>query len=253
MNVYPDVDGDSFGDAFAAPTLACPNDIPSGFVIDNTDCEDGIPSIHPGAQEICGNGIDEDCSGTPDDGFGRFNDTFVDDDWAFLANGTDPDGMGPAIAIGCDSFASIQLAIDAVNDGGTVHIASGTYGENLVVDHSLAISGPHAGTCATGTLDRGNEAIIRPAGDAPIGGIVVYVTASDVTIDGVTIDGDNPTLNGGESDNGVNVNADHAVVNGTFDDGAKPFVDIDGLAIRNPMVLNFKDVALHLVNSGGSV
>jgi hypothetical protein len=32
------------------------------------DCRDDNASVHPGAQEICGNGIDDDCNGVPDDG-----------------------------------------------------------------------------------------------------------------------------------------------------------------------------------------
>jgi hypothetical protein len=38
-----------------------------GFAIGDGDCCDTDPLVNPGAFDIAGNGIDEDCSGTPDD------------------------------------------------------------------------------------------------------------------------------------------------------------------------------------------
>jgi hypothetical protein len=32
------------------------------------DCRDDNAEVHPGAAEICGNGIDDDCNGVVDDG-----------------------------------------------------------------------------------------------------------------------------------------------------------------------------------------
>jgi len=54
---YRDHDGDGYGDAGVSAD-AC--DAPPNFVADATDCNDGDPDIHPGADELC-NGIDDDC------------------------------------------------------------------------------------------------------------------------------------------------------------------------------------------------
>ncbi len=57
---YLDHDGDGYGDA-GAPQEAFSR--PDGHVADATDCDDTRADVHPGATEICGNGLDDDCVG----------------------------------------------------------------------------------------------------------------------------------------------------------------------------------------------
>lgn len=59
---YQDADGDNFGDD-AVSLEDCVQ--PSGYVLDNTDCNDADPDIYPGAVEIC-DGKDNNCDGTTD-------------------------------------------------------------------------------------------------------------------------------------------------------------------------------------------
>lgn len=61
---FMDADGDGFG-AAAVTTTACAR--PPGFVADDTDCDDDSQSSHPGAEEICNDGADNDCDGDPGD------------------------------------------------------------------------------------------------------------------------------------------------------------------------------------------
>ena len=62
-NWYADSDGDGFGND-DAETRSC--DAPSGYVSDNSDCDDSNPDVSPAASEIC-NDIDDDCDGAIDD------------------------------------------------------------------------------------------------------------------------------------------------------------------------------------------
>ncbi len=61
VNYYTDADGDGYGSGAAVNLCANPG---AGFVTNNIDCNNNNNAINPGAVEICGNAVDEDCSGT---------------------------------------------------------------------------------------------------------------------------------------------------------------------------------------------
>jgi hypothetical protein len=62
---YVDADGDNYGVAGATVT-ACSQ--PVGYAANTTDCNDANVNINPGAIEICGNTIDDNCNGTSEEG-----------------------------------------------------------------------------------------------------------------------------------------------------------------------------------------
>ncbi|MBK7888980.1 MAG: T9SS type A sorting domain-containing protein [Bacteroidetes bacterium] len=65
---YADNDGDNFGN----PTSSVQDcNQPSGYVADNTDCDDLNIFVYPGAAEQC-NAIDDDCDGQTDEGCSTF-------------------------------------------------------------------------------------------------------------------------------------------------------------------------------------
>ena len=55
---HADSDGDGFGEAAGSPSCDPPG---SGYVLDGTDCDDASDAVHPGAIEVCGDGVDNDC------------------------------------------------------------------------------------------------------------------------------------------------------------------------------------------------
>ena len=61
---YYDADNDSYGLTANSTGGLCTNStLPVGFVASGTDCNDANPNVHPGATDIIGDGIDQDCNG----------------------------------------------------------------------------------------------------------------------------------------------------------------------------------------------
>ena len=65
ITCHPDSDGDTYGDP-ASSTSACA--CAAGWVEDYGDCDDTDASSYPGAAEVYGDLLDQNCDGTPDDG-----------------------------------------------------------------------------------------------------------------------------------------------------------------------------------------
>ncbi len=64
LTYYRDADLDTYGSA-TITIQACSQ--PAGYVTNNIDCDDNNNAVHPGAVEICGNGIDDNCNGLIDE------------------------------------------------------------------------------------------------------------------------------------------------------------------------------------------
>jgi hypothetical protein len=138
---------------------------------------------------------------------------YVDDSWTGTTPGTDPDGAGPATNFGCDSFATIQDGVTAVPAGGTVIVYAGLYRENVTITKALtlngagavsvtlqpAISNPNCGGAGGGSL-------------CPGGSNIILVQANNVTITGMTLDGDNPTLTSGTVVGGADIDARNGII-----------------------------------------
>ncbi len=83
---YADSDGDGYGGA-ATGDHACV--APAGTVGDSDDCDDGDPTVHPDADEVC-NDLDDDCDGRID---GQADSVIGAPTWYDDADG---DGYGDA-------------------------------------------------------------------------------------------------------------------------------------------------------------
>lgn len=130
------------------------------------------------------------------------------------------------------TFCTIQ---DAINDdltlnGHTLTVAAGTYAENVIVNKSLTINGPHFED--DGCDPRvGAEAIVVPATAAISFGEIFHVEASNVTIAGLTINGDNTLISSGfSSTNGADIDAAEGVT--VYETG------INNLTVKNNVFKN---------------
>ena len=86
---------------------------------------------------------------------------------------------------GYDAFDYIQDGIDAVSDGGKVHVAKGRYNEEVTIDKPLTLMGAKAGIDPRGgTWTRGTSVLNPGSGNTGIN-----IEASDVIVQGFEVTG----------------------------------------------------------------
>ena len=146
---YADLDGDGYGDP-GSLLAACSQ--PPLSSTDNTDCDDSMASVHPGAPETWYDGIDQDCDGNDDD--------------------RDEDGWG--IEDDCDEDnPSIHPGATEVWYDGVDQDCSG--GSDYDVDGDGFDSESHHGD----DCDDADAAVYPGAPDTPYDGVIHDCDASD--------------------------------------------------------------------------
>ncbi|HVX12146.1 MAG TPA: DUF4214 domain-containing protein [Pirellulales bacterium] len=84
------------------------------------------------------------------------------------------------------AYATIQAAVNGANPGDTLLADPGTYAENVTINKSIILEGAQHGVDAQ-TRNPVNESVVTGVGNN--GDTPFYITASDVTIDGFTVEG----------------------------------------------------------------
>lgn len=119
-------------------------------------------------------------------------------------------------------YQTIATGITNVLPGGIVNVAAGTYVENPTANKAVSLVGANAGT--SGSATRVPESIVRTNGNQTA---VFTVTASNVTVNGFTIDGDDPGLTGIALASGDDTNSSYAV---------RPTVALSNLTVSNNII-----------------
>lgn len=136
--VYSDVDGDGYGDA-ASKVTSC--DFTPGTVGEGTDCDDLSAEVHPGAEEICNDGIDNDCDAAPGDC--RISGAFVAADAPALIQGSVYGlglGRGVTAAGDVDGDGTGDLLMGTSLDFSQAYLFSGPMSDMTEADATAVLS-----------------------------------------------------------------------------------------------------------------
>lgn len=138
-----------------------------GYTTVDGDCDDSNSSINPGASEICGDSIDNDCDGFVDNGCDSDGDGLTDDEEDAL--GTDPnnpdtdgDGVDDGLEVtnGFDPTDGTDIDADDDGDGLTNGEEVFTYGTDRNdpdTDHDNLSDGDEVNTYGTDPLNRDTD------------------------------------------------------------------------------------------------
>jgi uncharacterized repeat protein (TIGR03803 family) len=115
VTYYRDGDRDGYGNPADNVTSCSP---PTGYVTNSTDCDDTKSSIHPGAVEVCANGIDDNCNGLTDENCGTVPRISINDVTVYESEGV------AVLTISLDRVSTSAISINYATQSGTA-IGSG--------------------------------------------------------------------------------------------------------------------------------
>lgn len=183
LTFFADADGDGHGDE-SAPSVAC--EAPEGTVASFDDCDDSRIDVHPGADEVCGNG-DEDCDLSVDE------PSAVDAQLWFFDGDLDGFGVETSAVLGCSApVGYVQEGADCDDEDAAIHPSTAWFvdadgdgfGGGLAV---VQCEAPVDGTLVGGDCDDAFPEV-NPLGSERCGG-------GDEDCDGLVDDAD-PTVAG---------------------------------------------------------
>lgn len=119
LTLYADNDNDTYGNPNFSITSCTPI---SGYVTDNTDCDDNASYTYPGAPELC-DGVDNNCDGRVDEGCSA-NYLLISE---VLYDSLIPDPSGEWIEIYNPTASAIDLSNYKIGDEETQGGAEGMY------------------------------------------------------------------------------------------------------------------------------
>ncbi|HTP10557.1 MAG TPA: right-handed parallel beta-helix repeat-containing protein, partial [Anaerolineae bacterium] len=147
------------------------------------------------------------------------------------------------------SRGRIQEGADRVATNGMVNVIAGTYTENITLTKALQLLGPNT-NIDPNIAARQPEAVIVPQ----VGGVssnasgqtIINLDAPGITLDGFTLDGDNPALNTGNVFNGADVDVDFGIIN-NYADATLPNLNA---TISHNIIKNINDFGVYLYSNG---
>ncbi len=222
---WRDADGDLYGDD-ADTVQAC--EAPDGYVAaGEVDCDDGDGTVHPGAEELCGDGLDNDCDPQTINPDCELGDRNLSDADAIFAVDRDDAKLGDQVEICGDLFGQegdldgvpdLALAAPAEYDDterGSVYIMDGTLRGLIDPDSSARRIRVRTGSNSN---QLGNSLACR--GDIDGDGITDLVVAANY-----------------EDTSGVGLHAGRVAIHlGPISDNPYYDVDLDGIQVADMLI-----------------